>query len=108
MDVLLGVLAPLTSDQDDGPGVDEWDDPEEFAEEQGLMGRLVLMLKADDAVPDMQYQILSSAKKQLSHGGPKRICVTLPPLCISAFLLAKQYHQLKDQVSLQILPPRQI
>jgi len=99
VDVLLSALAPLAANQEDGPGsVEEWDDPEEFAEEQSLMGRLVLMLKADTATnPDMQYQILNSAKKHLCHGGPKRICVTLPPLVVSALLLAKQYHQLREQ-----------
>ena len=96
--MLLSALAPLAADQDDGPSADDWEDPEEFSEEQSLMGRLVLMLKADSTTPDMQYQILNSAKKHLCHGGPKRIGVTLPPLVVSALLLAKQYHNLRDQV----------
>ena len=43
---MLNVLAPLAEDQADGPTANEWDDPEEFVEEQGLMGRLIHMLRS--------------------------------------------------------------
>ena len=43
---MLNVLAPLAEDQSDGPTANEWDDPEEFVEEQGLMGRLIHMLRS--------------------------------------------------------------
>ena len=46
VDILLSVLAPLAEDQSDGPTANEWDDPEEFVEEQGLMGRLIHMLRS--------------------------------------------------------------
>ena len=55
------------------------------------------MCRADLGDPDMQYRILHSASKRLQQGGPKRICVTTPPLVISATLLAQQYYQMKDQ-----------
>ena len=57
----------------------------------------VFMCRADLGDPDMQYRILHSASKRLQQGGPKRICVTTPPLVISATLLAQQYYQMKDQ-----------
>lgn len=33
-DTILTMLAPLVSDQEDGPKAEDWDDPEEFLEEQ--------------------------------------------------------------------------
>ena len=48
----------------------------------------------------MQYQILSSAKKHLSQGGPKRIGFTLPPIIVSAFQLSKQFYTIKETVSI--------
>jgi len=96
-DHLLGLCDALCRQQDDGPPPEEWDDPEEFSEEQSLVARLVLLFRADLGDPDMQYRILHSASKRLQQGGPKRICVTTPPLVISATLLAQQYYQMKDQ-----------
>ena len=56
MDILLSVLAPLAEDQPDGPTANEWDDPEEFVEEQGLMGRVIHMLRSPNPgnVPKIQ------------------------------------------------------
>jgi len=34
-ETILSLLAPLVTDQVDGPSADKWTDPEEFAEEQG-------------------------------------------------------------------------
>ena len=50
---MLTLVAPLVADQNDQPGEEE--DPEDFAEEQGMMGRLVQLLQADDA--DQQYLV---------------------------------------------------
>jgi len=94
VEILLNVLAPLAEDQTDGPNSNEWDDPEEFVEEQGLMGRVIHLLRAEN--PDMQYQILSCARKHLSQGGPKRIGFTLPPIIVSAFQLSKQFYGIKE------------
>jgi vacuolar protein sorting-associated protein 35 len=85
VEILLSVLAPLAEDQSDGPTANEWEDPEEFVEEQGLMGRVIHLLRSPN--PDMQYQILSCARKHLGQGGPKRIGFTLPPIVVSAFQL---------------------
>ena len=51
------------------------------------------------SVLDMQYQILSCARKHLSQGGPKRIGFTLPPIIVSAFQLSKQFYSIKETVS---------
>lgn len=50
---VFALLGPLLADQQDQPPDDE--DPEDFAEEQGLVGRFVHLLQADD--PDQQYQV---------------------------------------------------
>ena len=70
--------------QEDGPKAGEWEDPEEFAEEQGLMGRLIHLLTSPDD-PDQQYNILSTARKHFGTGGPKRIGSSLPPIVIAAY-----------------------
>lgn len=84
-ETVLGLLGPLIQNQEDGPTPDKWDDPEEFLEEQALMGKIVHMLKADDD-PDQQYQILSTARKHFGMGGPTRIDSTLPPIVTSAYM----------------------
>ena len=50
---MLAIVSPLVQDQSDQP--DEEEDPEDFAEEQGLMGRFIHLLVADD--PDQQYLV---------------------------------------------------
>ncbi len=93
---VLAVCAPLLCDQEDGPPADKWDDPEEFAEEQGLVGRLVHQLRSED--PDVHFLILSATRKRLGAGGPRRIAHTLPPVVMQAFKLAKKFHAVKDKV----------
>jgi len=97
VDTILTIVATLVHDQKDGPTAEKLrsEDLEEFTEEQSLMGRLVHQLQADS--PDEQYQILSSARKHFSAGGPLRIPYTLPPLIFQAFKLAKEFYKLKDQ-----------
>ena len=94
---ILELLAPLVSDQEDGPKAENWDDPEEFAEEQGLMGRLVHLLTSEED-PDIHYQILSVSRKYFGTGGPKRVSYTLPPIIFQAFQLAKKFYLIKDKV----------
>lgn len=53
VDRILNLVSPLVSDQSDQPAEEE--DPEDFAEEQGMMGRLVQLLQAEDA--DQQYLV---------------------------------------------------
>ena len=47
---VLGVCAPLVVDQPDGPPADRRDDEEEFAEEQGLLARLVHLLRYRNSI----------------------------------------------------------
>lgn len=95
-DAVLSMVSPLVQDQPDQPAVEE--DPEDFAEEQGLLGRLIHHLKSE--TPDQQYMILSAARKHFSTGGNKRIKFTLPPIVFQAYQLAFTYKSLKDQVKL--------
>ena len=53
VDRVLNLVSPLVSDQNDQPVEEE--DLEDFAEEQGMMGRLVQLLQAEDA--DQQYLV---------------------------------------------------
>ena len=50
---MFKLLSPLIKDQTDQPT--EQPDPEDFAEEQWVMGRLVHLLKAESA--DQQYLV---------------------------------------------------
>ena len=70
------MITPLIHDQNEGGNNEE--DPENFAEEQGLVGRLVQYFKSE--IPDEQCMILSAARKNLSAGGSKRVRYTLPPI----------------------------
>ena len=53
MDAILSLVSVLVQDQSDQP--DEEEDAEDFAEEQGLMGRFIHLMYADDA--DQQYLV---------------------------------------------------
>ncbi|KJE92897.1 vacuolar protein sorting-associated protein Vps35 [Capsaspora owczarzaki ATCC 30864] len=90
---LLDMVAPLIVDQEDQPA--EKDDPEDFAEEQSLVGRLVSLFHSEQ--PDQHYQILSTARKHFGNGGETRIRYTLPPLIFSALRLAVLYSSLREQ-----------
>ena len=54
MDQLLNLVSTLVQDQSDQPFEDDID-PEDFAEEQGLMGRFIHLLFAEE--PDQQYLV---------------------------------------------------
>lgn len=99
VDAILSISAPLIQDQPDQPNIEE--DPEDFAEEQGLLGRLIHLFKSD--TPDQQYMILSAARKHFSQGGKKRIKYTLPPIVFQAYQLAFTYKKLKDEVRILLL-----
>jgi vacuolar protein sorting-associated protein 35 len=53
VDSLLSIVSVLVQDQNDQP--EEGDDPEDFAEEQGLMGRFIHLLQSEDA--NQQYLV---------------------------------------------------
>ncbi|KAF9993886.1 Vacuolar protein sorting-associated protein 35 [Entomortierella chlamydospora] len=68
-------------------------DPEEFAEEQGKLARIIHLFKSEDA--DTQAAILSAARKQFGDGG-ERIRYMFPPLVIQAVKLARRFKKLQD------------
>lgn len=92
-DSVLGMLSPLIRDQDDQPG--DKVDPEDFAEEQGIVGRFVHLLRSDD--PDTQYKILTAARKHFGLGGQQRIRYVLPPLVFQAYQLAYKYKAIASE-----------
>lgn len=93
VDQVLTLVSPLVVDQPDQPKVEE--DPEDFAEEQGTMGRLINLLQA--VSPDQQYLILNTARKHFGAGGNKRIKFTLPPIVFAAYRLACRYWEMHEQ-----------
>ncbi|CAG7838063.1 unnamed protein product [Allacma fusca] len=92
---MLGLISALVQDQADQPA--EIPDPEDFAEEQSLLGRFLHLLVSEDI--DEQYLILNTARKHLGAGGNKRISYTLPPIIFAAYRLAFKYYQMKDEDS---------
>lgn len=53
VDTILGIVSVLVQDQNDQPEME--DDPEDFAEEQGIMGRFIHLLFAED--PNQQFLV---------------------------------------------------
>lgn len=93
VDSVLGMIGPLICDQEDQPP--EKIDLEDFAEEQGIVGRFVHLLKSDD--PDTQYKILTAARKHFGLGGQQRIRFVLPPLVFQAYQLAYKYKAISGE-----------
>ncbi|XP_075985557.1 vacuolar protein sorting 35 isoform X2 [Anticarsia gemmatalis] len=93
VEAVLSMLDVLVKDQPDQPTTEP--DVEDFMEEQGLLARLIHHFKSDSA--DLQYLILSAARKTLQGGGARRIQHTFPPILFHAYRLAFLYHELKDQ-----------
>uniref|UniRef100_A0A673JB47 Vacuolar protein sorting-associated protein 35 n=1 Tax=Sinocyclocheilus rhinocerous TaxID=307959 RepID=A0A673JB47_9TELE len=89
VDAILNLVSTLIQDQPDQPAEDP--DPEDFAEEQSLVGRFIHLLLSDD--PDQQYLILNTARKHFGAGGNQRIRHTLPPLVFTAYQLAFRYKE---------------
>ncbi|KAL4613614.1 vacuolar protein sorting-associated protein 35 [Arapaima gigas] len=87
VDAILNLVSTLIQDQPDQPAEDP--DPEDFAEEQSLVGRFIHLLRSED--PDQQYLILNTARKHFGAGGNQRIRYTLPPLVFAAYQLAFRY-----------------
>lgn len=93
VDSVLVMITPLIKDEEDQP-IDKID-PEDFAEEQGITGRFVHLLRSND--PDMQYKILQTARKHFGFGGTQRIKHVLPSLIFQAFQLACKYKSIAEQ-----------
>ncbi|CAG0880651.1 unnamed protein product [Darwinula stevensoni] len=93
VEALLSVINTLVKDQTDQPPGEP--DPEDFTEEQCLVGRLIHLFKADS--PDGQYTLLSTAKKHFGLGGTKRIKFTVPSMAFKCYQLAFWYKQIQNQ-----------
>lgn len=89
---ILNLVGPLVQDQSDQP---ETEDEEDFAEEQGYMGRFIQLFSG--STPDQQYLVLSTARKQFANGGNRRIRHTLPPIIFAAYRLALKYYELREE-----------
>ncbi|NXA45551.1 VPS35 protein, partial [Nothocercus julius] len=89
VDAIMNLVSTLIQDQPDQPAEDP--DPEDFADEQSLVGRFIHLLRSDD--PDQQYLILNTARKHFGAGGNQRIRFTLPPLVFAAYQLAFRYKE---------------
>lgn len=70
-----------------GPSDDEIDE-EDFKEEQNSVARLVHMLYNDD--PEEMLKIITTVRKHILLGGPKRLPFTIPPLVFSALKLVRR------------------
>ena len=83
---VLTLVSPLVQDQTDQP--EEEEDPEDFAEEQGLMGRFVHQLKAND--PNQQYLVSGTVSFATCSYTPSVIPLNheLCPVLISGYLLS--------------------
>uniref|UniRef100_A0A8C6TDM5 VPS35 retromer complex component n=1 Tax=Neogobius melanostomus TaxID=47308 RepID=A0A8C6TDM5_9GOBI len=92
VDAILNLVSTLIQDQPDQPSDEP--DPEDFAEEQSLVGRFIHLLHSED--PDQQYLILNTARKHFGAGGNQRIRFTLPPLVFAAYQL-QQYTLMESR-----------
>ncbi|CAL4064925.1 unnamed protein product [Meganyctiphanes norvegica] len=93
VDAVLSMVASIVCDQGDQPLVEP--DPEDLAEEQGLLARFIHNFKSDNS--DQQYLILTTARKHLGNGGNKRVVYTLPPLIFAAYQLAFKYYSEREE-----------
>ncbi|ETE72967.1 Vacuolar protein sorting-associated protein 35 [Ophiophagus hannah] len=89
VDAIMNLVSTLIQDQPDQPAEDP--DPEDMADEQGLVGRFIHLLRSED--PNQQYLILNTARKHFGAGGNQRIRYTLPPLVFAAYQLAFRYKE---------------
>ncbi|KAG9091386.1 Vacuolar protein sorting-associated protein 35 [Ceratobasidium sp. UAMH 11750] len=62
--------------------------PEDLAEEQGWVARMVHLFRAEAL--DVQFELLQTARRFFAEGGP-RMRYTFPPLIISAINLARRF-----------------
>lgn len=89
VDAILSLVSTLIQDQPDQPAEDP--DPEDFAEEQSLVGRFIHLLHSDD--PDQQYLVhgLSSLTLSFHHMTEKCIVRLLSKVYKNTLLLSTPY-----------------
>jgi vacuolar protein sorting-associated protein 35 len=85
-----------------GPKLEDGDEnDEDFIDEQILLSRFIHFLLLPQCVAseelDTYYLLLSSARKILSSGGPKRIRYTFPSIVFEALRLSLRYAQQEDE-----------
>eukprot|EP01039_Chlorochromonas_danica_P006012 gene6012-6622_t len=92
---LFKMITPLLRDRDAATSAslaaeEERDNtplPQQFKDEQYLVGRLAHLMKADDT--DTLLQIFVYARNQFTTGGSRRMQITYPPLVFAALRLAR-------------------
>ncbi|KAK3267396.1 hypothetical protein CYMTET_24041 [Cymbomonas tetramitiformis] len=90
VDTLFGFISLLIKDD----GLSEPEDEEEFEEQQCLVSRLVMLLKAPQ--PKSQLAILNTVRHHFGMGGPLRLKYTLPPLVFAGLRLITQVQKGED------------
>ena len=96
IDNLLTIICdPLIN----GPKVEDGEEKDEdFIDEQVLMSRFIHYILSPLSLPDddldLQYLVISSARKILSQGGPKRIRHTFPSLVMEGLNLSLKYSSI--------------
>ncbi|KAK4741342.1 hypothetical protein SAY87_024930 [Trapa incisa] len=86
VEALFELIKGLIKDLD-GTAHDEVDE-EDFKEEQNSVARLIQMLHNND--PEEMFKIISTVRKHILSGGPKRLPFTVPPLVFSSVKLIRQ------------------
>lgn len=84
MDSILSLVSTLIQDQPDQPADDP--DPEDFAEEQSLVGRFIHLFHSED--PDQQYLVGSSLKlccRGMVNSNSVSYCSELPVMEIFSY-----------------------
>ncbi|GAV56721.1 Vps35 domain-containing protein [Cephalotus follicularis] len=95
VDVLFELIKGLIKDLD-GTAEDELDE-EDFKEEQNSVARLIHMLYNDD--PGEMLKIISTVRKHIMAGGPRRLSFTVPSLIFSALRLVRQLQSQNGDVA---------
>lgn len=84
MDAILNLVSTLIQDQPDQPADDP--DPEDFAEEQSLVGRFIHLLHSED--PDQQY-LVGPFKREVTKPKISYINITTSELNTATLLQTK-------------------
>ncbi|CAK7334207.1 unnamed protein product [Dovyalis caffra] len=92
VEALFELMKGLIKDLD---GAEEEVDEDDFKEEQNSVARLIQMLYNDDL--EEMFQIISTVKKHVMTGGPKRLPFTVPPLVFSSLKLVRRLQGSQEQ-----------
>ncbi|KAI1286921.1 Vacuolar protein sorting-associated protein 35 [Halotydeus destructor] len=87
-----------------GPKIEDGDEQDEdFVDEQVLLSRFIHYLMSPLCLPenelDLHYLVISSSRKILALGGPKRIRYTFPSLVFEALSLSLKYSKSSESDS---------